>query len=99
MDRILTDVEYRMYIDDGTDEGSDRWDNVMELRRLAAEYKDRSLTDFLEDIALVSDQDTLQSEAQCAHPAHPACCQGAGVRHRLHRRPERWHAAALPLLR
>jgi DNA helicase-2/ATP-dependent DNA helicase PcrA len=63
MDRILTDVEYRMYIDDGTDEGSDRWDNVMELRRLAAEYKERSLSDFLEDIALVSDQDTLQSEA------------------------------------
>ena len=63
MDRILTDVEYRMYIDDGTDEGSDRWENVMELRRLAAEYKDRSLADFLEDIALVSDQDTLQSEA------------------------------------
>jgi DNA helicase II / ATP-dependent DNA helicase PcrA len=63
MDRILTDIEYRMYIDDGTEEGSDRWDNVMELRRLAAEYKDRSLSDFLEDIALVSDQDTLQSEA------------------------------------
>ncbi len=63
MDRILTDIEYRMYIDDGTEEGSDRWENVMELRRLAAEYKDRSLSDFLEDIALVSDQDTLQSEA------------------------------------
>ena len=63
MDLILKDVEYRMYIDDGTDEGSDRWDNVMELRRLAGEYKDRSLSDFLEDIALVSDQDTLQSGA------------------------------------
>jgi DNA helicase-2/ATP-dependent DNA helicase PcrA len=63
MDRILTDVEYRMYIDDGTEEGGDRWENVMELRRLAAEYKDRSLADFLEDIALVSDQDTLQSGA------------------------------------
>ena len=63
MDRILSDVEYRLYIDDGTEEGSDRWDNVMELRRLATEYKDRSLADFLEDIALVSDQDTLQSGA------------------------------------
>jgi DNA helicase-2/ATP-dependent DNA helicase PcrA len=63
MDRILTDVEYRMYIDDGSEEGEDRWENVMELRRLAAEYKERSLSDFLEDIALVSDQDTLQSEA------------------------------------
>jgi DNA helicase-2/ATP-dependent DNA helicase PcrA len=32
----------------------------MELRRLAAEYQDRSLADFLENIALVSDQDTLE---------------------------------------
>ncbi|MBN2147109.1 MAG: UvrD-helicase domain-containing protein [Anaerolineales bacterium] len=63
MDRILDEVEYRAYIDDGTDEGNDRWENVMELRRLAAEYRDRSLGEFLEAIALVSDQDTLQNSA------------------------------------
>ena len=59
MDRILQDVDYHAYIDDGTEEGSDRWDNVMELRRLAAEYEERSLSQFLEEVALVSDQDTL----------------------------------------
>ena len=58
-----TDDVLSRFLQDGTEEGKDRWDNVMELRRLAAEYKDRSLSDFLEDIALVSDQDTLQSEA------------------------------------
>jgi len=58
MDRILADTEYRIYIDDGSDEGSDRWENIMEMRRLAAEYQDRSLSEFLEEIALVSDQDT-----------------------------------------
>ncbi len=63
MDRILDDVEYHAYIDDGTEEGQDRWDNVMELRRLAAEYQDRSLGDFLQDIALVADQDTLETNA------------------------------------
>ena len=61
LDRILDDVQYRSYIDDGTDEGNDRWENVMEMRRLAAEYQERSLGEFLEDVALVSDQDTLNS--------------------------------------
>lgn len=59
MDLILEDVDYRSYIDDGTDEGSDRWENVMELRRLATEFHKKGLTAFLEQVALVSDQDTL----------------------------------------
>lgn len=61
LDTILEDTGYRDYIDDGTDEGRDRWENVMELRRLAAERSDRSLAIFLEEIALVSDQDTLEN--------------------------------------
>ncbi len=63
MDRILDDVNYQAYINDGTDEGKDRWDNVMELRRLASEYQDKSLDAFLENIALVSDQDTIDANA------------------------------------
>ena len=63
MDRILTDTDYQSYIDDGSEEGIDRWDNVMELRRLAADYAERTLTEFLEDIALVSDQDTVDASA------------------------------------
>lgn len=61
MDRILNDSDYHAYIDDGTDEGNDRWENVMELRRLASEFQEQSLEDFLERVALVSDQDTLES--------------------------------------
>jgi DNA helicase-2/ATP-dependent DNA helicase PcrA len=61
MDRILDDTDYHGYIDDGSDEGNERWENVMELRRLAAEYQERTLSEFLEDIALVSDQDTLEA--------------------------------------
>jgi len=61
LDRILDETDYHGYIDDGTDEGNERWENVMELRRLAAEYQERTLSEFLEDIALVSDQDTLES--------------------------------------
>jgi DNA helicase-2/ATP-dependent DNA helicase PcrA len=63
MDRILDDTDYYGYIDDGSDEGADRWENVMELRRLAGEYQERSLSEFLENIALVSDQDTIETGA------------------------------------
>jgi DNA helicase-2/ATP-dependent DNA helicase PcrA len=63
MDKILDDAGYRSYIDDGTDEGRDRWENVTELRRLAGEYKDDGLESFLENVALVSDQDTLDDTA------------------------------------
>ncbi|HLY35566.1 MAG TPA: UvrD-helicase domain-containing protein [Candidatus Limnocylindria bacterium] len=51
-------------IDDGTDEGSDRWANVIELRNHAAEFDEiappEGLARFLEEVALVSDQDTLE---------------------------------------
>lgn len=60
MDRIIADSGYRDYIDDGSEEGAERWENVMELRRLAAEYEDRGLEAFLEHVALISDQDTLE---------------------------------------
>jgi DNA helicase-2/ATP-dependent DNA helicase PcrA len=63
MDQILDDTDYHSYIDDGTEEGNDRWENVMELRRLASEYQDKGLAAFLEQVALVSDQDTLEAGA------------------------------------
>ncbi len=58
-DRIVKDINYQAYIDDGTEEGAERWENVQELRRLTTEYETRTLTDFLENVALISDQDTL----------------------------------------
>lgn len=63
LDAVLADIDYQSYLDDGTEEGVDRWDNVQELRRLAAEYSERSLGEFLESIALVSDQDTVDENA------------------------------------
>jgi DNA helicase-2/ATP-dependent DNA helicase PcrA len=63
LDQILSDVDYHAYIDDNTEEGRDRWDNVMEFRRVAAEFEGRSLSEFLEEVALVSDQDTLEAGA------------------------------------
>jgi DNA helicase-2/ATP-dependent DNA helicase PcrA len=59
-DRILKDLNFKAYIDDQSEEGEDRWENVLELKRLAEEFATRSLDEFLENVALVSDQDTIK---------------------------------------
>jgi DNA helicase-2/ATP-dependent DNA helicase PcrA len=59
IDRLLTDIRYREFIDDGTEQGEDRWANVLELRGLSHDYTDLGLGEFLQQVALVSDQDTL----------------------------------------
>jgi DNA helicase-2/ATP-dependent DNA helicase PcrA len=64
IDLILSDISYRSYIEDGSEEGFDRWENIVELKRLASEYQAVGVLSFLEDIALVSDQDTLDSNLE-----------------------------------
>jgi DNA helicase-2/ATP-dependent DNA helicase PcrA len=75
-DRLLEDIAYRRFLDDGSDEGTERWENVLELRGLAAEASHDEgatgegpsagpaldLATFLEQVALVSDQDTLTED-------------------------------------
>lgn len=58
-ERIISDTNYKEYIDDDSEEGTDRWENVLELKRLAEEYSMRTMDEFLENIALISDQDTI----------------------------------------
>jgi len=58
-DRILQDTAYREYIEEGSEIGQSRWENILELRRLAYEFSELGLSAFLENVALVSDQDTL----------------------------------------
>ncbi len=55
IDRVLEDIKYQAYL--GIDE--DRWANVMELRGVSQEFSELGLVDFLQQVALVSDQDTL----------------------------------------
>ncbi|MDX1614969.1 MAG: UvrD-helicase domain-containing protein [Candidatus Promineifilaceae bacterium] len=62
LDTIVEAVGYRAYLVDGTDEGDDRWANVMELRGVAGEYSDLDLSEFLEQVALVSDVDDLEED-------------------------------------
>ncbi len=58
-DRVVSDTDYETYIQDKSEEGQDRWENVLELRAVVMEYETRGLQEFLEAMALVADQDTL----------------------------------------
>jgi DNA helicase II / ATP-dependent DNA helicase PcrA len=59
-DRIVRDINYKEHIiEDDSEESLDRWENVQELKRLALEYSTRTLDEFLENVALIADQDTI----------------------------------------
>lgn len=60
LDLVLEQTDYRSYIDDGTPEGTSRWENIDELRGVALEAGDTSLTEFLEQVALVADADRTE---------------------------------------
>ena len=59
-EKIVQDINYKEYVkEDDTEESADRWENVQELHRLADEFSTRTMDEFLENIALVADQDTI----------------------------------------
>ncbi len=62
--QIINDIDYRNYLENSTKEGFERWDNVIELERLAAEHHSVGLHEFLENVALVSDQDTIDQNQE-----------------------------------
>ncbi len=62
LDTIIDGSGYRLFIDDGTAEGRDRWANVMELRNVAVEFDELTLSEFLEQVALVADIDDLEED-------------------------------------
>ena len=68
LERLLEETGYREMVQDGTQEGNERWGNVLELAGLAGEYADvpapDGLVQFLENVALVSDVDTMRDDAQ-----------------------------------
>jgi DNA helicase-2/ATP-dependent DNA helicase PcrA len=67
LDEVLEASGYRAMLADGSEEGEDRWANLLELREVSTRYDDLSPDDaldrLLEETALVADQDTYQGEA------------------------------------
>jgi len=58
-DHVLQTSGYKDHLRDGTSEGEDRWANVMALRNVAIEAGDVMLSEFLSNVALVSDVDNF----------------------------------------
>ncbi len=65
IDSLLTRTEYTAALNDGTEEGLDRTQNVRELLTVAQDYSGMdpkaALSHFLEEVALLSDIDTLKA--------------------------------------
>jgi len=70
LDQVLEETAYEGWIRDGTEQGEDRWANLMELRTVAADYdplpQETALTTFLEEVALVSEVDDLPEAADAS---------------------------------
>ena len=68
IDLLLLRSAYERYVKEGSPEGDERWGNVLELRGLASEYDGlppgEGLQAFLEDVALMSDVDTMDDRTQ-----------------------------------
>jgi DNA helicase-2/ATP-dependent DNA helicase PcrA len=67
LDSVVARTGYKAYLEEATD-GEERLENLRELRTVAAEFTGltppEGLTAFLEQTALVSDQDNLDQEAE-----------------------------------
>ena len=72
LDHFLEDSGYLDRLRDGSDEGEERFENIEELRAVAAQYRpglddlepdQDALSLFLQEISLVSDQDQLDENA------------------------------------
>lgn len=70
LDGVLERTSYRQYLFGEFDEGEaeERWENVGELRNVASEYDGlaagHGLVAFLEDVALISDADTVPADGE-----------------------------------
>ena len=98
LDLVLEESGYRASLMDGSQEGEDRWANLLELREVVDRYGDLEPEDaldrLLEETALVADQDAYAADADAVHAHHAARRQGPRVRRRVHRRA--WRRASSP---
>ena len=65
LDAVLEESGYRAMLHDGSEDGQERWDNLLELREVVGRYADLAPEDaldrLLEETALVADQDAYDA--------------------------------------
>jgi DNA helicase-2/ATP-dependent DNA helicase PcrA len=66
LDLVVQRTGYERYIRDGSDEGEERWSNILELRTVAREYAGESpsegLSSFLENVSLLGETDEIEED-------------------------------------
>jgi DNA helicase-2/ATP-dependent DNA helicase PcrA len=63
LESLIKRINYYAYLDDGTIQAEARTENVKELLSVARGYSDTGISNFLEEVALVSDVDSLNPDA------------------------------------
>ncbi len=80
LDMLIKQIKYKTYLCDGTEQGDHRWENVLELLSVASKYDDflpgEGLHNFLDDIALVSDVDSLDERSSAVNLMTMHCAKG-----------------------
>jgi DNA helicase-2/ATP-dependent DNA helicase PcrA len=80
LDYVLERTGYERYIRDGSDEGEDRWSNLMELRTVAHAYAHlpppEGLRELLESVALVSEADEVDERQPATTLMTLHCAKG-----------------------
>ena len=70
LDEVLEASGYRAMLADGSEDGEERWANLLELRSVTTRYDDLSPEDaldrLLEETALVADQDSYEGNQDAA---------------------------------
>ena len=70
LDEVLEASGYRAMLADGSEDGEDRWANLLELRAVTTRYDDLEPEDaldrLLEETALVADQDAYEGDADAS---------------------------------
>lgn len=59
---VIKRISYKTYLDDGSVQSAERMENVKELVSVAREYEELGLAGFLEEVALISDLDTVDDK-------------------------------------
>ena len=68
LDLLLQRIGYQSYLQDGSEEGEERWSNILELKTVARDYADEpapeGLRSFLENVSLLGEADEIPEERE-----------------------------------
>lgn len=66
IDSLIKRIDYLAFLNDGSPQGESRQENVKELLSVAMEYEEQGLDGFLEEVALVSELDSVNFDGNSA---------------------------------